>query len=117
MPACAGRSRRRALLGDLEALDCCFEHQHNGWVPRDVWTCRTYEEAARDLRISPRRVRALRLAFYLRRCGHPGHKRRISVDSISDELVWRASATRWKRTTRPMFFVLKLLAGIILEAM
>ena len=117
MPACAARSRRRALLGDLETLDCCFEHQHNGWVPRDVWTCRTYEETARDLRISPRRVRALRLAFYLRRCGHPGHKRRISVDSISAELVWRASATRWKRTTRPMFFVLKLLAGIILEAM
>ncbi len=105
------------LRGGLEALDRRLAHQHNGWVPKDAWTCRSYEEAARDIGISPRRVRALMLAFYLKRCGHPGHKRRISVDSISDELAWRTSAPKWKRAMRPVFFVSKLVVGIIFEAM
>jgi hypothetical protein len=82
-------------------------------MPEEAPECRSYEEAASAIGISPRKVRALALTQYLVRC--PGHKRRVLVRSIEAEKAWRSSAPAWKRAARPLLFALRVVVAVIVE--
>lgn len=81
----------------------------------DDRTCRTYEDAADALGVNARRVRTLAVAGYLSRCGHQGHKRRVTIDSINYEVDWRTYAPKWRKVARPTFFALRVIVGLVLE--
>jgi hypothetical protein len=82
-------------------------------MPEDAPECRSYEEAASAIGITPRKVRALTFTQYLVRC--PGHERRVLVRSIEAERAWRSSAPAWKRVARPLFFALRVIAAFLVE--
>jgi hypothetical protein len=81
----------------------------------DAPECRSYEDAASAIGITPRKVRALTFTQYLVRC--PGHKRRVLVRSIEAERAWRSSAPAWKRAARPLFFAVRMIVAVILEGL
>jgi hypothetical protein len=91
------------------------DHRQNERVPNDTSECRSYDEAAADLGVSRRRVRALAIADYLDRC--PQHERHILTLSVEAERSWRASAPWPKKALRPMFFAVKVSTGFLLEGL